>query len=230
MISIIIPTLNEEKNITTLIPYLKNCCKSHYAEIIIADGGSTDKTIEAAKNLQAKLVICPGKGRAAQMNCGAAEALYDVLYFVHADSIPPPSFCADILSAINNTYSCGRYQTKFQGNSWLLKLNAFFTRFDWFMCYGGDQTLFMTKALFTELHGYQDNLLIMEEYDLVERAKSLAGYKIFSKTALVSTRKYQSNSWLKVQRANYNTVRLYKKGLNQPELVAQYKQALKDIR
>jgi len=160
----------------------------------------------------------------------AATATYNIFYFVHADSIPPPSFCADILAAVNNGYALGRYQTRFEGNNWLLKFNAFFTRFDWFMCYGGDQTLFITKLLFSKLNGYQESLLMMEEYDLVERAKQLAKYKIFSKAAIVSTRKYLANSWFKVQRANYKTVRLYKKGLSQPELVAQYKKELIDIK
>ena len=230
MISLIIPTFNEEKNIIKLIPYLQNCCKGYDAEIIISDGGSTDKSVEAAKALNVKVVMCPFKRRSMQMNCGATAATYNIFYFVHADSIPPSSFCADILAAINNGYSLGRYRTKFEGNNWLLKLNAFFTRFDWFMCYGGDQTLFITKSLFSKLIGYKESLLIMEEYDLVERAKQFARYKIFSKTAIVSVRKYHKNSWLKVQLTNYKTVQLYKKGLPQQELVAQYKQALNDIK
>lgn len=230
MISIIIPIFNEEKNLNKLIPYLQNCCKGYDAEIIISDCGSIDKSVETAKALNVKVVISSCKGRSTQMNCGAATATYNIFYFVHADSIPPPSFCADILAAVNNGYALGRYQTRFEGDNWLLKFNAFFTRFDWFMCYGGDQTLFITKLLFSKLNGYQESLLMMEEYDLVERAKQLARYKIFSKAAIVSTRKYQANSWFKVQRANYKTVRLYKKGLSQPELVAQYKKELIDIK
>lgn len=80
MISIIIPTFNEEKNINTLIPYLQNCCKGYKAEIIISDCGSTDKTVEAANKLNVKLVMCPCKGRSIQMNYGAAEAMYNILY------------------------------------------------------------------------------------------------------------------------------------------------------
>jgi hypothetical protein len=186
--------------------------------------------VDSAKALNVKVVMCPCKGRSIQMNCGATAATYNIFYFVHADSIPPRSFCADIIATVNTGYEFGRYRTRFEGKKWFLRLNAFFTRFDWFMCYGGDQTLFITKSLFCKLNGYQESLLIMEEYDLVERAKQLARYKIFSKAAIVSIRKYQTNSWLKVQRANYKTVRLYKKGLTQPELVAQYKKALNDIK
>ena len=230
MISIIIPIFNEEKKINALIPYLQNCCKGYDAEIIISDCGSMDKSVETAKALNVKVVTSSCKGRSTQMNCAAATATYNIFYFVHADSMPPPSFCADILAAVNNGYAFGRYQTKFEGNNWLLKLNAFFTRFDWFMCYGGDQTLFITKSLFNKLNGYKESLLIMEEYDLVERAKQFASYKIFSKAAIVSVRKYQTNSWFRVQRANYKTVKLYKKRVPHPELVAQYKKALNDIK
>ena len=179
MISIIIPIFNEEKNINTLIPYLQNCCKGYDAEIIISDCDSTDKSVEAAKALNAKVVISSCRVRSMQMNSGAVEATGNILYFVHADSIPPSSFCADIIGAVNTGYEFGRYRTRFEGNKWLLKLNAFFTRFDWFICYGGDQTLFITKSLFSKLIGYKESLLIMEEYDLVERAKQFAWYKIF---------------------------------------------------
>lgn len=229
MISIIVPTLNEATNIGKLIPYLQNCSIGYNVEIIIADGGSTDNTVALAIQLCVQ-VITTGKGRALQMNTGAANAKGAILYFIHADSIPPTSFCSDILAAINTGYNIGRYQTRFAGNKWILKLNAFFTRFDWLMCYGGDQTLFIEKILFNKLNGYNESMLIMEEYDLVKRAKQFTKYKIFSKATIVSTRKYEKNSWYKVQRANYKTVKLFKKSTPQKELMAQYKEALKDIK
>lgn len=230
MISIIIPTFNEEKNIERLIPHLQNCCLNRKMEIIIADCGSTDKTIELARSFKAKVIVSNRKGRAVQMNGGVSVAQYDILYFVHADSVPPTTFYADIINAINEGYEIGRYRTKFEGNKWALKLNAFFTRFDWFVCYGGDQTLFITKPLFNKIFGYDEKLLLMEEYDLVKRAKNFARYKIFSKAALVSIRKYNSNSWFQVQRANYKIVGLYKKGVSQEKLVERYYQLLKNLK
>ena len=229
MISIIIPTLNEEENIMKLIPYLHQCCKGFDTEIIIVDCGSSDKTISLAKSLPVK-IITTAKGRAIQMNSGAVVAKGDILYFVHADSIPPPSFCKDIIAAIGGGYKLGRYRTYFGSKKWIFKLNAFFTRFDWFMCYGGDQTFFIEKILFNTIKGYNESMLIMEEYDLVARAKEIAKYKIFSKAAIISVRKYEKNSWYKVQRANYKTVQLFKKGMPQNQLLAQYKEALKEIK
>lgn len=230
MISIIIPTFNEEKNIERLVPYLQNCCLDKEIEIIIVDCGSADKTKELATSFGAKVIVSSCKGRSVQMNSGAMAAKYDILYFVHADSVPPKTFFTDIVCAVKDGYEIGRYRTKFEGNKWLLKLNAFFTRFDWFVCYGGDQTLFTTRSLFNKANGYDEKFLIMEEYDLVKRAKDFSRYKIFPKAALVSTRKYNSNSWLQVQRANYKIVRLYKKGVPQKELAEKYYQSLKNLK
>jgi rSAM/selenodomain-associated transferase 2 len=230
MISIIIPTLNEEANIKKLIPYLQNCCVNKEIEIIIADCGSTDATTAVAESLGAKLIISPVKGRAVQMNTGARAAKYDILYFVHADAVPPQSFFTDITDAVKAGYETGRYRTRFDSNSGLLKINAFFTRFDWFVCYGGDQTLFVTVSLFKKINGYNEKLLIMEEYDFVKRAREFTPYKIFSKTALVSARKYHANTWWRVQKAHYIIVRLYKKGVPQKELVEKYNRLLKNIK
>jgi GT2 family glycosyltransferase len=67
---------------------------------------------------------------------------------------------------------------------------------------------------------------IMEEYDLCERAKKKGKYKILKGIALVSDRKYRSNSWLKVQLVNLKIVKLYKKGASQQEMINTYKQLL----
>lgn len=226
MISIIIPTLNEEAALTILIPYLKDCCLNKQFEIIIADAGSTDNTKAVAEKWGVKLIVSPIKGRAAQMNAGAKAASHEILYFVHADTIPPKTFYSDIIEAIKKGFEIGRYLTKFNSNKWLLKINAFVTRFDWFICYGGDQTLFVTQSLFKQLNGYNEQLQIMEEFDFVKRAREFARYKIFSKPALVSARKYEANSWFRVQIANATIVRLYKKGVSQKELVEKYRNML----
>ncbi|MEO6190480.1 MAG: TIGR04283 family arsenosugar biosynthesis glycosyltransferase [Saprospiraceae bacterium] len=218
MISIIIPTLNEEEQLMQLLPYLKNCCIETVTEIIIVDGGSTDNTLNIANQYDLNVLHSNQKCRATQMNLGALEAQYDILYFIHADSRPPLTFPKDIHNAIQVGYEMGRYRTKFDKSNFLLKINAFFTRFDWFICYGGDQTLFICKSLFEKINGYNEKFLQMEEYDLVTRAKELASYRIIPKDAIVSSRKYNHNSWLRVQLANTRVLRLYKKGMPQEEL------------
>ncbi|WP_462255054.1 TIGR04283 family arsenosugar biosynthesis glycosyltransferase [Ferruginibacter sp.] len=226
-ISIIIPTYNEAENIAALINYLKSNSKNSIAEIIVTDGGSTDETIALASSSGAITFTSPQKGRAAQMNYGASKASGDILYFVHADTFPPVSFATDIIEAVKNNFDCGRYQTKFNSKKWIYKFNAFFTRFDWFICYGGDQTFFITQKLFTALDGFKNDMLIMEEYDLTARAKQKGHYKIFNKTTLISIRKYEGRSWWQVQMANRKAIQLFKSGASQQQIVDQYKLMLK---
>ena len=225
-ISIVIPTFNEAENISSLIGYLLKHGGNSLAEVIISDGGSTDDTVAIAKKTGALSVISPYKGRAAQMNYGASLATGDLFYFIHADSFPPADFAKDIEKKIKKGFSFGRYRTKFNSNRWILKLNAFFTRFDWFVCYGGDQTLFVKKTLFEDINGFDESLRIMEDYDIVVRAKQKASYAIIQKNTLVSARKYDTNSWWRVQRANYLIVRMFKKGAAQAQMVDRYKELL----
>lgn len=227
MISIIIPTLNEAAVIVSLIDFLNKHSNGLLKEIIVSDGGSTDETANLALEAGARLVNAPVKGRSAQMNFGAGIANGDILYFLHADTFPPASYAIDIIEAVKTGYSFGRYRTKFDSNKKILWLNAWFTRFDLFICYGGDQTLFMVKQLFNEIGGFNKDMRIMEDYDIVVRAKKLKEkYKIFSKPALVSARKYETNSWLKVQTANYIIIRMYKQGATQEEMAIRYKTLL----
>jgi len=88
-ISIIIPTYNEEENIKNLLPRLTHSSGTMPHEIIVVDGGSTDQTVIRAKQLGATAFHSPKRGRAHQMNFGAQKATADLLYFVHADTLPP---------------------------------------------------------------------------------------------------------------------------------------------
>lgn len=225
-LSVIIPVLNEAGIIEKLVSYLRTYGGDVIREIIVVDGGSTDQSTELASGAGALTVQSPGKGRAAQMNYGASHATGDILYFIHADTLPPRSFVADILSAMDNGYKIGRYKTRFDSPRFLLKINAFFTRFDWFMCMGGDQTLFITRELFQQTGGFDGTMRIMEEFEFCQRARQGVKYKIMEGTALISARKYETNSWLRVQRANYTIVKMYRRGASQEALVKKYREML----
>jgi rSAM/selenodomain-associated transferase 2 len=225
-IAVIIPVYNEEELIPGLVGWLQQHGGDTLCEIIVSDGGSTDATVEKARAAGAKVVMASQKSRALQMNEAAAVATGDVLYFVHADTRPPKSFAADIAAAVNGGYAIGRYRSRFDTRSPVMKINAWFTRFDWFVCMGGDQTLFVTAALFAATGGFNPAYLIMEEYEFCVRARKQARYKIFRDAALISTRKYRGRGWWQVQRANYKAVQLYKKGAAQAEIVKTYQQLL----
>ena len=225
-ISIIIPTYNEADNVGKLIRHLIAHSNSSLVDIIVSDAGSGDDTMSIAKQAGANAVLSSGKGRAAQMNYGAGIAKGDVLYFIHADCLPPPEFMSDIQQAIQAGYNMGRYCTKFNSDKTILKINAWFTYFDFFICMGGDQTLFIKKSFFAQCKGFREDMKIMEEFEFCKRARKLGKYKILNGEALISARKYDTNSWLRVSLANLKIIRMYKKGASQQQMAATYKQML----
>jgi rSAM/selenodomain-associated transferase 2 len=226
MISIIIPTYNEENNIGKLVGYLKKNGGEKVLEIIVSDGGSSDLTLANATQSGASAFKSPQKGRAAQMNFGTSLAKGSILYFVHADTTPPETFAADIINAIDYGFDFGRFRTKFDSSSLLLKLNAWLTRFDIFECYGGDQTLFIKKDFFLQIKGFNEQQIIMEDYEIVERARKIGKYTIVKEDVLVSARKYEMLSWYKVQKANYKMVKMYKRGESPEVMASTYKKLL----
>ena len=225
-ISIIIPTYNEAAGIAKLITYLQKHGGDTVKEIIISDAESTDETIAIAGQYGVAALVSPQKGRAAQMNFGVHKASGNIFYFVHADCFPPVNFATEIIATVNNGYDFGRYRTKFDSSKFLLKINAWFTRFNCFICYGGDQTLFITREFFERSGGFKNELLIMEEYEFCERMMNQGHYKIFADAALISARKYEGRSWLRVQLANRKAVKLFKKGASQEEIIKTYKAML----
>ncbi len=225
-ISIIIPTYNEAEMIGKLVSFLSQNGGGNIAEIIVADGGSTDHTREVSTKAGAVFYNCPVKGRAAQMNFGATKARGQILYFVHADTLPPCSYVTDIIKAVNKGYHCGRYRTKFNSRDARLKFNEFFTRFNLFVSSGGDQTLFITTILFKEINGFDDSMQIMEDYDITLRLQKKSKYFIFPKAAIISARKYSFNTWWSILRANAVIIKMYKQGASQNEMKMKYTQML----
>ncbi len=228
-ISIIIPALNEEECISKLITHLQQYRDDRLQEIILSDGGSTDKTVKIAKEAGASTVVSPQCGRAFQMNFGATKASpkSDVLYFVHADTLPPVSYLDDIQAALLEGYLMGCYRFQFNSPKKILKINAYFTRFDKTMFRGGDQTLFITRRLFDQLEGFNQSMVLMEDYDLITRARKTKPFKIIQKDVLVSARKYEENSWLRVNLANLIVFKMYQWGYDTPTLWKTYKKLLR---
>tara|TARA_R100001143_G_scaffold63596_1_gene73237 strand:+ start:16392 stop:17090 length:699 start_codon:yes stop_codon:yes gene_type:complete len=223
LVSIIIPTYNEEDNILQLLNYLKKFSDDRLPEIIVVDGGSRDQTVQIVKEAGFPCLISEKKGRAAQMNYGVRKSKGDVLYFVHADSMPPASYLNDLQRAFDEGYSAGCYRFRFDSDHLLLRINSYFTRFDRIMCRGGDQTLFITRKLFNLLDGFREDFLIMEEYDLIQKIQQIAHFKIIPKDVVVSARKYEKNHYLQVNFANLVVFMMYFAGARQDTMVHAYK-------
>ncbi len=219
-ISVILPVLNESENIAKAICHLQQYGADHLAEIIVVDGGSSDQTVALAKAAGANVYASPLTGRAAQLEFGVRQSKSDILYFVHADTLPPKSFAAEIGRALQNGYHMGNFQYDFDSSSWLLRINAYFTRFRWFFTLGGDRTFFIRKQTYQELGGFDPEYVIMEEYDFLRRAmRSGYDFAMIPRSCIVSARKYEENGWLRVQIANLVAYNLWSWGLAKPQRI-----------
>ncbi|MBC6698429.1 TIGR04283 family arsenosugar biosynthesis glycosyltransferase [Hymenobacter sp. BT190] len=208
-ISIIIPTYNEAANIGRLVQELRQHTSAEAVEILVADAHSSDGTAELARQAGATVLLAPRPGRAAQMNHGAAHATGDIFYFVHADVRIHPDYAATIKRAVAEGYPAGCYRFRFDSNHPLLRFNSYGTRFKGIMSRGGDQTLFITRSLFEQLGGFREHFVVMEDFDIIQRIRRVARFLIVPQDVVVSARKYEHNSWLRVQLANLAAFSLY---------------------
>ena len=197
------------------------------SEIIVSDGGSIDKTVSEAQAHGAKVYLSPKRGRASQMNFGALHATGDILYFVHADSRPPLEFGSDVLDSVKSGFPIGCYRFRFDSPQLLLSINSYFTRFDKLMFRGGDQTLFVTREVFEEVGGYDQDYKIMEEYDFIKRVRKKYRFRIIPRDVIVSARKYTDNSYLRVNFANFVVFSMFRLGYSQDRMLKTYYEMLK---
>lgn len=214
MISIIIPAHNERENLIHLLPYLKQLSSVVPVEIIVAlSCENEDGPYDFLNTCSVQLLECPGKGRALQMNVAAERAKGDVLVFLHADVIPPRSFFHDIVQALDEGYAAGFFSYKFDTDSFLLKINASFTSKDGIFTGGGDQCLFIKKAVFLRLEGFNEEQVLMEDFEFFQRMKKYhIKYTIIKNDLIVSARKYSENSYVRVNLTNLLLVVLFKFG------------------
>ncbi len=229
MVSVIIPVYNEKPNLSRLLPYLHKIGKGHDFEIIISTGACTEDYSECGHGMDDVVVLCNGKkGRAHQMNDGATVAKGNILAFLHADVIPPKTFFSDIQKTIQSGFDAGFFSYRFDTDSFLLRINASFTKKDGIFTGGGDQCLFIKKSVFEKLEGFDGNQVLMEDFEFFKRMKSAgARYTIIDNDLVVSARKYKHNSYVRVNLSNFLLVVLFKMGFAPKKLKSLHNRLLR---
>lgn len=204
MISIVIPVLNEASTIVRLLTYLlKNSSEKNISEIIVVDGGSTDSTKDLVTQFSEKnktvYLFSSKKGRAVQMNIGARNSFGNILYFLHADTFPPKNFDELIINEVNKGNKAGCFRMKFDSHHPVLKVSQWFTRFNFKLCRGGDQSLYVTKEIFNTLNGYNQKYIVYEDCEFINRIYNKYSFKVIDNYVTTSARKYSANGTLKLQ-------------------------------
>jgi rSAM/selenodomain-associated transferase 2 len=205
-ISIVVPVYNEEAAIGGL---LDNLGAQRFGEVIVVDGGSTDRTAELAS--QRVRVIRSEIGRAAQMNAGAAAASGETLLFLHADVRLEEGSLDQIRRAMEDAATVGgNFDIRYGGNDWAA---GAFTRINrWRRKCGifyGDSGIFCRRLVFEKLGGYR-LWPILEDYDFARRLSKAGRLALLEFPIWVSDRRWRKSglvptlwSWLLIQGLYY---------------------------
>lgn len=191
VLSIVMPALNEAAVIEATLHALQPL-RARGVEVVLADGGSSDGTAErAAPGVDA--VVASARGRALQMNAGAAAARSDVLLFLHADTRLPPLADVPVLQALAGGACWGRFDVRIEGRPWMLRVvgTLMNLRSRWSGIATGDQAIFVRRDLFERIGGYADQPL-MEDVELCRRLRRIGPPACLRERATTSGRRWES--------------------------------------
>ena len=189
-LSLILPALDEAESIPATLACLQPL-RALGHEVILVDGGSTDGTPTLAAPRVDRVITSP-RGRARQMNAGAAQAQGEALVFVHADTHLPEGAGSLISDALQHRL-WGRFDVRIAGRPWVLKVIAALMngRSRLTGITTGDQAIFVRRDTFAALGGFPD-LPLMEDIALSRRLKRLGPPACLRQRVTTSGRRWES--------------------------------------
>ena len=203
MISVIIPTLNEEKALPDTLRHLLG--QAGDFEVIVVDGGSVDRTVEIVRGEPRVRLLTASKGRASQMNTGARHATGDWLLFLHADTLLPEGALARLNSLETDaTVQAGGFLHRFSGTDWRLRMLSYFNnvRCRWSKIIYGDQAMFVRRTLFERLSGFP-NESRLEDVLFSRKLVRIVTPVLLAPPVVTDSRKFvQMGIWRSVFRAS----------------------------
>jgi rSAM/selenodomain-associated transferase 2 len=227
LLSIIIPTLNEADVLARTLTHVA----SHLGpgigyEVLVIDGGSTDGTAAVAEAHQARVLRATVRGRAAQLNLGAQQASGEILYFLHADTLPPPGFGRLIEQYYQRGYLAGCFRLTFPVRHWILRTSSWASRFNAPNFQFGDQSLYVQRAAFRQFGPYDESLLLMEDVEFVTRLKRSVRFALMPFSVVTSARKYLAHGIVRTELTHLVVHTLYVLGTRQRIIARVYKNLL----
>ena len=193
-ISIVVPVFNESLVLPRLmgdLAALEEDANPDF-ELVFADGGSTDGTVALIEKAGLRVVSSP-KGRAWQMNAGAAQTAGDVLLFLHADTQLAANALAAITSSLVGDICWGRFDVRIAGKPWMLgvvsRLMNWRSRLTGIAT--GDQAMFMTRTAFQKIGGFPEQAL-MEDIEASRRLRQLSRPACISSPVVTSGRRWEN--------------------------------------
>lgn len=196
-LSIIVPALNEAASIAGTLRSLQPL-RARGTEVIVVDGGSADGTAQLASPLADRVLASP-RGRAIQMNCGAAAARGEMLVFLHADTRLPADADCHVRNAFANPERCwGRFDVAIEGRSRLLPPIAFLMNWRSRLTgiATGDQAIFATREAFLRAGGFPE-IALMEDVAFSKRMKKLSAPAPLRAVAVTSGRRWERHGVLR---------------------------------
>ena len=192
-ISIIVPTLNEEMQIDKTLRALARLGGDK--EVIVADGGSMDATVILARAEGARVLEAP-RGRGSQMHAGAMAATGDVLWFVHADTIPPGDALQEIEAALQNSMAVGgNFGLVFDGASRAARqLTAIYPCLRVLgLCYG-DSGMFVRRTVYEKIGGFEP-LPLFEDLEFLRRLRKAGLFVHLPRRIVTSSRRFEKRNF-----------------------------------
>lgn len=220
MISVIIPILNEAKILNQTLSKLQPELKDH--ELIIVDGGSIDGSIEIAEKYGK--VVTSERGRAKQLNTGAAAATGDILVFLHADVWLESGALFSVTETLSAGYVGGGFLQKIDGRSLLYRLIEITAdmRGKYQKIFYGDSGIFVSKRDFLNIGGFPE-VPIMEEVEFSKSLRKLGKTRMVKPHIHISARRWESKGIIRTTVKNYFITLLYNCGFSLERLAKLYK-------